>query len=131
MKNKEFHINGYRLQYWLYAILNKKFGKEVSFHRDSLHKLYAVNRHSFEISTNTLSIDVVKSFLISKLTTSNFQKDKNFSLGFVKETKRIFGKESLFVNLQTQKCGLAYSTHNKEVIVVNALAYWDCNKNLI
>lgn len=43
------YINAYRLQYWLYAILNKKFGKMISFERDSLHSRYEVNRHNFQV----------------------------------------------------------------------------------
>lgn len=56
-------INNYRLQYWLYAVLNKRFGKEVKLKRDSLHSRYEVNRHGFTITTNTLSIKEVQIFL--------------------------------------------------------------------
>lgn len=37
------------VQYWLYASLNKKFGKQISIRRDSLHARYDVNRHCFYV----------------------------------------------------------------------------------
>lgn len=42
-------MNGYRLQYWLYAVLNKQYGRTVTMRRDSLHARYDVNRHGFSI----------------------------------------------------------------------------------
>ncbi len=65
-------INNYRLQYWLYALLNKKFGKEVKLKRDSLHSRYEVNRHGFNITTNTLSIKEVKKYLKQYLENCKF-----------------------------------------------------------
>lgn len=56
-------INNYRLQYWLYAILNKKFGGQVIFKRDVLHNMYSVNRHGFTISSNTISLEKVNQYL--------------------------------------------------------------------
>jgi hypothetical protein len=63
----------YKIQYWLYAILNKQFGKEVKFNRDSLHRRYDVNRHGFEVSTNTMSIKTVEKWLSEKLIECAFE----------------------------------------------------------
>lgn len=70
-------LNDYRLQYWLYAILNKKFGKEVKLKRDSLHTRYEVNRHGFYITTNTLSLEEVKKYLKEYLKKCFFVEEKN------------------------------------------------------
>lgn len=70
-------LNNYRLQYWLYAILNKKFGKEVKFKRDSLHSRYEVNRHGFYITVNTLSLKEVKKYLKEYLEKCMFTEENN------------------------------------------------------
>ncbi len=48
----------YKLYYWLYAFLNKIYGKTLIFTRDSLHSRYAVNRHSFSITSNNKTFDL-------------------------------------------------------------------------
>ena len=70
-------VNNYNLQYWLYAILNKKFGTEVKFKRDSLHSRYEVNRHGFYVETNNLPIKEVLKYLNSYLESANFKKEDN------------------------------------------------------
>jgi len=77
-------VNNYNLQYWLYAILNKKFGSEVKFKRDSLHSRYEVNRHGFYIQTNTLSIKEVQKYLKSYLESVNFKCENNFGFNLIK-----------------------------------------------
>lgn len=69
-------INNYRLQYWLYAILNKKFGKEVVFKRDSLHAMYEVNRHGFSITSHNINLNIIQNYLKEYLETCNY-KEKN------------------------------------------------------
>lgn len=89
----------YRAQYWLYAILNKQFGKEVKFTRDSLHSRYEVNRHGFEVSTNTLSLKVVEKWLENKLLESSFETVKD-EKGYY--SKNIAGKK-FYIYLQEQR----------------------------
>lgn len=78
-------INNYRLQYWLYALLNKKFGKEVKFKRDGLHNRYEVNRHGFTITTNSLSIKEVEKYLQEYLKKSFFIEENYCGLHYKKE----------------------------------------------
>lgn len=127
-KDNEFHINAYRLQYWLYAMLNKKFGSEVKFHRDSLHSRYQVNRHGFEISTNTLPIAEVKKWLLENLSNSGFIKDPNWSECVVKKTERNTGFEELAITFHEQSCGTDYKNRDKPVIIVNGMVYWKRKK---
>lgn len=87
-------INNYRLQYWIYAILNKRFGKEVVFTRDSLHSRYSVNRHGFYITTNTQSIQEVKKYLTSYLEKCHFVKENNIGNQFQKNKSYISINES-------------------------------------
>lgn len=92
-----------KIQYWLYAILNSKFGSEVTFTRDPLHSQYEVNKHGFEISTNTLDIEVVENWLIDKLIQSGFSHEKWFGVmhSFLKENEAyvsIRSKEKGFDN---------------------------------
>lgn len=56
-------MNLYSLQYWLYASLNKRFGKELRFERDALRSCYSVHRHCFTVKTNTLALGAVASWL--------------------------------------------------------------------
>jgi hypothetical protein len=98
-------MSKYKMQYWLYVILNKQFGKEVKFTRDSLHRRYEVNRHAFEVSTNTLSLHIVEKWLQTKLIESAFESvkddpgcysknigNKKFYI-YVKEQKKIDGSK--------------------------------------
>jgi ribosomal protein L31E len=130
---KEFHISSYRFQYWLYPILNKAFGKEVRFNRDSLHSVSAVNRHGFEISSNTQSLSKIKDFFIKKLKESNFTVDKEFNQeivnnNFIKITKRLTGEEMLFVGISEQKTGLDFNNRNYPVLIVNVFTKWSKNR---
>lgn len=77
-------INNYSLQYWLYAILNKKFGQEVKFKRDSLHDKYQVNKHGFYVMTNTLSIKEIKNYLEKYLEKCMFVEENNISKKYKK-----------------------------------------------
>lgn len=117
----EFHINAYRLQYWLYAILNKKFGSEVKFRRDSLHAIYEVNRHGFEVSTNTMSVAEVNSWFNQKLSECGFG---DFYGMLVKKTPRKTGVEELVVSVDIHPTGYDYDNRAKSVIAVGVQAYW-------
>lgn len=84
-------INNYTLQYWLYAVLNKKFGSEVKFKRDVLHSRYEVNRHGFSISTNTLAIEQVSKYLEQYLTTCGYVEENNCG--------KFFKKNNIYVSV--------------------------------
>lgn len=68
-------MNAYKIQYWLYACLNTMYGNEVKIKRDSLHSIYHVNKHGFEVSTKTMPIKKVRDGLIEKLLNSNYEKE--------------------------------------------------------
>lgn len=122
---KDKYINGYRLQYWMYAVLNKEFGSEVKFTRDSMHKQYSVSRHGFSVSTNTVSLDTVYSFLTKKLKECDYklpEKSGVSSLDFEKVTKKETGVESLYVCVQKNKLA-----HSKAQLSISLHTYW---KNL-
>ena len=102
--NNEKYINLYRLQYWIYAILNKKFGTEVKIKRDSLHSHYQVNKHCLNITTNTLKNSEVNKFLYNKLLNSNFkilQQNENRTELF-KENLYKKNKEELYITISMQ-----------------------------
>lgn len=115
----------YKFQYWLYAILNKQFGTEVKFHRDSLHKIYEVNRHGFEIATNTLDINIVKRWFIDKLLKSGFKNSSKEPNYYIKD---IDGK-SYCVTLHQQNHGLDYRFSNRPVIIVGLYSHKIYKKN--
>jgi hypothetical protein len=124
-EQKDFHINGYRLQYWLYAMLNKNFGHEVKFHRDNLHSLYEANRHGFEVSTNTQNIHEVFKLLEAQLLEAGYVRDTQWTDGsFIKITERASGQEKLYVSLKMQQHGLDYRNAGKPVILVWLNSYW-------
>lgn len=68
-------VNEYSLQYWLYAILAKKYGKQVKMERSRLHGRYSVNRHDF----NVLGVPAkeVKEMLSSYLKTLGFRSSED------------------------------------------------------
>lgn len=124
MKTSEKKTNSYRLQYWLYAILNKEFGREVKFTRDSLHLHYSVNRHGFEISTNTLSIAQVKAFLIKKLKEAKYLPEKQLGsdVTYTKVNQLQTGSERLYVDIDEQKRGR--DSNNGPVLIISPAQYW-------
>lgn len=107
---KEFHMNGYRIQYFLYAMLNKRFGRSVKFQRDSLHRQYEVNRHGFVVSG--IEPKEVLSFLVEKLQSYSYSKEnKHSDLWLNKKTQRNTGNEQINIFLSIQKDGLSVSPH--------------------
>lgn len=119
--NTQKHITGYSLQYWLYAILNKEFGKNITFIRDSLHSRYSVNRHGFEIESNGISLDKIQSFLIEKLKSCNYIASPGVSCvkGLMKTTERVLGTEQLYVDVQKSR-----NMDNTTSLNVSVFAYW-------
>ncbi len=101
------------MQYWIYAILNKQFGKEVKIVRDPLHRRYDVNRHGFQIGTNTLSIKNVQKWLEEKLIASSFKTVEGETGYYVKEIQNkkfyIFLGEQRY--LHSNKVNLQLSIH--------------------
>jgi hypothetical protein len=112
-------MNNYKVQYWIYAILNKQFGKEVKFHRDSLHKIYQVNRHGFEIATNTMDVNSVNRWLIEKLLESGYQKDEQDPNFYKKE----IGNRNFYIHIKQQRNGTDYRFAGKPVIIVSIYSY--------
>ena len=124
-KPREYHINGYRLQYWLYALLNHKFGTEVRFERSRLHTRYAVNRHDFSVATNTQSVKVVKKGLLEELQKAGYEIDsENETTTLKKTTVRATGVEKLYITLEETKEG--YYTRSPS-LRVGLNAYWHEN----
>lgn len=125
-KDVSFRMNEYRLQYWLYAILNKEFGHEVKFHRDALHQYYSVNRHGFNVTTNTQHIDVVKKSLLSKLKQAGFteEKDKRVaSVCLVKNTMRTSGKEQIVIMINECNRSMELPNHDKPSLMIQGYVY--------
>ncbi len=118
-------MNKYKLQYWIYAILNKKFGSEVKLHRDSLHLTYEVNRHSFEVSTNTTRISNVKDWLFNKLKESNFEYKIDGGLKFFSKN---FENKEFVISFHEQNCGLDYANSNKPVLILSIYSYQKSSK---
>lgn len=85
-------MNKYKVQYWLYACLNKKFGVEVKIKRDSLHHIYEVNRHGMEVSTNTTKISDVRDWLLLNLNKSGYNSNSSEINTYSTLTKRIANK---------------------------------------
>lgn len=105
MKRNPKWTNGYRLQYWLYAVLNYEFGSEVKFERDSLHSRYAVNRHGFKVISNTTSSSTVRSQFIRHLERSGYTKAPTSSSDtytvMQKLTSREGCMEEVYVTIQS------------------------------
>lgn len=112
-------MNKYKLQYWIYVILNRQFGKEVHFRRDSLHRIYEVNRHSFEVATNTQNINTVKRWLVDKLVESGYNNTLNEPNYYIKE----IGNKSYCITISQQDRGLDYKFSSKPVILVSIFAH--------
>ena len=69
-------MNGYRLQYWLYAMFNKNFGRDVQLKRDPLHGMYSVNRHGFTAhGRNTTTADYMFAVMVRRLRECGFRDD--------------------------------------------------------
>ena len=130
LKVTEKRINGYRFQYWLYAILNKEFGKEVKFKRDSLHQMYSVNRHGFSVTSTGRTISEVRAFLLKKLIDANFSLDEKYNSSggnLSKFTTRKTGLETLHVSLDvrgTPSSPWIDSTTRPPALFVSGYAYW-------
>lgn len=109
-------MNVYKIQYWIYACLNKKFSKEVKIKRDPLHKIYNVNRHGIEIVTNNININKVYKWLIENLKKSQFIEEKCFDdLIFSK----IFEKKQYYIYINKSRLNIK----NKESIYLNVRKY--------
>jgi len=70
-------MNSYKVQYWLYAIFAKQFKNEVRMDRSSLHSRYAVNRHDFTVSSNSIAPSVLRKFVDSELIKSQYQREES------------------------------------------------------
>lgn len=106
-------MNKYKIQYWLYAMLNKKYGKDLKFKRDSLHRVYAVNRHGFYVDGHNFGNKEIRDFLEKTLQESNFRndngyflksfncgkKDKRFAIAIRDEKRYMEKKSHLYISI--------------------------------
>lgn len=104
--------NAYSLQYWVYAVLVKRFGSGVLFHRDSLHKTYVANRHSFEVSTlvgDLGHLREVEAYLEGYLRGCGYVMD---GLGW----KKRWGGRECYIYWHKQSRGVDYQFRDKAVL---------------
>lgn len=115
-------MTNYKMQYWLYAILNKLHGSEVKMERDPLHGRYSVNRHGFTVSSNTTPVRRVRDNLIANLTAAGYTEVLGHSSvpDNIMVTK-VFGKERRFVTINFQK----YMDSPKVTLAVQGSVYRD------
>lgn len=124
----EKRINSYRLQYWMYAVLNKGFGRNLVFVRDSLHHRYEVNRHGFTVRAQGVEYQEVLRYIARYLESCGYQledtKQKNqTSQCFIKTTQRLTGKETLYISFS-----YGQTMRGEKVLSVYPRAYWQANK---
>ena len=68
-------MNGYRLQYWLYALFNNEFGRNCEFKRDPLHHMYSVNRHGFTVHDSFAPAGQVLERMVLRLRACGYEPD--------------------------------------------------------
>jgi hypothetical protein len=113
-------MTNYKIQYWLYACLNKKFGSEVKLKRDSLHSIYDVNRHVFEVSTNTLNLKTVKTWLSNKLNECEYALEELGNTSYFQ--KNINGKK-YYISLNEQNRGTDWTNKNHNTLIMSIHSY--------
>lgn len=97
-------MTNYKMQYWLYAILNKKHGSEVKMQRDPLHAMYSVNRHGFTVTTNTTPLRVVSDALVKELVDGGYEPVQGHSnIPDNKAFMKLVGKERRYVTLGLER----------------------------
>ncbi len=117
MKPNPRWTNSYRLQYWLYAVLNYEFGTEVKFERDSLHTRYSVNRHGFKVTANTTPSSTVRTQFIKHLERAGYTMDGQSTRDFLimcKRTPREDRMEELNVSIRVDA---------NKALIINGSAY--------
>lgn len=89
----------YKVQYWLYAIINANFGKDVKIVRDPLHRRYDVNRHGMILTSSKIPADVLGKFMCKVL------RDHGYTLldDGGAYTKR-FDKKTCVINIHQRQC---------------------------
>lgn len=108
-------ITPYRLQYWLYAILAKKYGRQIHMERGFLHNRYEVNKHDFNVSGVVASS--VEKFLKDYLKQLGFNEDGIFkSLSRKKELNGILVEEIVSIRL-----GKTYK--GDEILIISSNVY--------
>lgn len=90
-------MNAYRIQYWIYAVINRAFGQHVKIERDPLHRRYDVNRHGMRLHSR-LSLARVEQTLRERLEDHGYTRTE---AGYF--TKQ-FGKKRPTIGLRVQKC---------------------------
>lgn len=95
------------LQYWVYAILNKNFGTEVKIDRGSWCSRSVVNRHDFDVTTNTIPLTTVEQRLKSLLVSCGYKPDVNCNGAYIKNKNHIH-----MSHVRTYTDNLRISTHS-------------------
>ena len=90
-------MNAYRIQYWLYAVINRNFGQHVKIERDAQHRRYDVNRHGMHLRSTQFSAQAMEKVLAEVLVAAGYEHTKD---GF---TKKI-GKKRPVIHI-TQETG--------------------------
>lgn len=98
----------YNVQYWLYAMLNKQFGRNVVMKRDELRYMYDVHKHAFYVSADNKVAEDLKTWLSDQLRRSytetkdgafrKVENNKTFYIS-IREKKGFVGKPTLYVIL--------------------------------
>jgi hypothetical protein len=68
-------MNLYRLQYWLYAVFNNEFSKDVELRRDPLHSRYSVNRHGFSAHGRKFTALMIFEAMVMRLRIYGYEHD--------------------------------------------------------
>lgn len=114
----EKRVNAYRLQYWLYAVLAKRFGASVRFKRDSLRHIYDMHRHSFEVSG--VPMKTILNHLKVVLLENGYVYDKSFSLGhFTKKCD--YGSHVYEINI-------GFNEHGVDILSIFPTVYKNLKK---
>lgn len=92
----------YKAYYWLNAILAKNFGKSIAFKRDSLHSIYKVNRHSFEVIFH--DTDLVYDWLHNYLINHEWKKNQDQSFCYF-EKQYLHNKICIYICKQSNYYG--------------------------
>lgn len=67
------------VQYWLYAVLNSRYGYDCEITRGPLYKRYRINKHDFDVTVEGVASIDVYYFLTDQLKRSNYKVHTEFS----------------------------------------------------
>jgi hypothetical protein len=93
-------MNGYRLQYWLYAVVATHLGRAVKIRRDSLHSRYSVNRHCMYLSSSSTKPEFIEQVMLEILLASGYKQVKEIGVGYYAKQ---FGKRKATISMGVGK----------------------------